>query len=52
MPFSTYQQGRIGSVTISPTRGLVAGAHEEISITYTAGHRAASSWMAHHDAIL
>jgi hypothetical protein len=37
MPFSTYQQGRIGSVTISPTRGLVAGTHEEITITYTAG---------------
>lgn len=37
MPFSTYQRERIGSAAISPTKGLVAGSLEEITLTYTAG---------------
>ncbi len=37
MPFSTYQQDRIGSATISPSEPVDAGSFQEVVITYTAG---------------
>jgi hypothetical protein len=37
MPFSTYQQSRIGSATITPGEPVEAGSLQEVAITYTSG---------------
>jgi hypothetical protein len=38
MPFSSYMQGRLGTVAIEPGTVFEAGAHVPLTITYTAGY--------------
>src|SRR5215470_9062938 len=37
MPYSTYLPEHMGTITLSPTGPFVAGAHVELTLTYTAG---------------
>jgi hypothetical protein len=37
MPYSTYQPAHMGSATLSPPGPFVAGSHQELTLTYTAG---------------
>jgi hypothetical protein len=37
MPFSTYLPEHMGSATLTPSGPFVAGAHAELTLTYTAG---------------
>src|SRR6185369_16941240 len=37
MPFSTYLPEHMGIITLSPAGPFVAGAHEELTLVYTAG---------------
>src|ERR1044071_5014226 len=37
MPYSTYLPEHMGTVTLSPVGPFVAGAHEELTLVYTAG---------------
>jgi hypothetical protein len=37
MPFSTYLPEHMGSATLSPRGPFVAGSHQELTLTYTAG---------------
>src|SRR6266852_3264853 len=37
MPYSTYLPAHMGSATLSPPGPFVAGSHQELTLTYTAG---------------
>ena len=37
MPYSTYLPEHMGTITLSPASPFVAGAHEELTLVYTAG---------------
>ena len=37
MPFSTYLPEQMGTITLSPAGPFVAGAHDELTLVYTAG---------------
>src|ERR1700759_4815469 len=37
MPYSTYLPEHMGSVTLSPSGPFFAGAHEQLTLVYTAG---------------
>ena len=37
MPFSTYLPAHMGSARLSPPGPFVAGSHQELTLTYTAG---------------
>src|SRR6476646_8360996 len=37
MPYSTYLPEHMGTITLSPAGPFVAGAHEELTLVYTAG---------------
>ena len=37
MPYSTYLPEHMGTIALSPAGPFVAGAHEELTLVYTAG---------------